>query len=87
MARKASVKPVSARKGTKRNNPPPPPVEDTEPLTDYSPDVMIDGAPAWNKRLPWLMSVPLCGGYHDFKRDKVTSYVYCFTCGISCGLV
>jgi hypothetical protein len=96
MTRKATVKPVSAPKGVKRGNPPPAPAAPAAPAEEaysepswsgYTPDILIDGAPAWNGRLPWLADVPLCTGYHNFKRDKVTSYVYCFTCGISCGLV
>lgn len=64
------------------------PVEEAYSIAQsYGADGEINEHPFWNKRLPWLASVPVCTGYHDFKRDKVTAYVYCFTCGISCGLV
>ena len=92
MASKATGKPVSAPKGVKRGNPPPAPVAPAEEAysapswSGYTPDVMIDGAPAWNGRLPWLADLPLCDT-HDVFRDRATGYVYCRRCGYSYALV
>ena len=55
-------------------------------------DGNIEGQPFWNKRLPWLDAVPLCGtagapSYHEVFRDTKTGYCYCKICGFSFGLV
>lgn len=78
MPRKGSRKPLVTADGVSGT---------TEPLADY-PEAsgLLNGQPYWNKRLPWLADVPLCGE-HDPKRDPKTDYVYCRVCGFSFGLV